>query len=333
VKAILHTRYGPPDELELKEIEKPAPRHDQVSIRIRASTVTSSDCNIRNRTFVPGLFALPSRLQSGLTKPRIHRLGMDLAGEIEAVGKDVHRFQVGDQVFGSAEPALGAYAEYLCLPEAAPLAKKPDNLTWEEAACLPLAGITALYFIRDQGNVRARQQVLIHGASGAIGTFAVQLAKYYGAQVSAVCSATNVEMVRALGADRVIDYTKEDVTKGAEEYDVILDAVNRLPYSRCKTLLKRQGLYLSTLPTPGTLLQMLVTSLGGEKKVKNGTKPANVEDLIFLGDLAKGGKLRSVIDRRYPLEQTAEAFRYVEKGHKKGSVVITVAHGNPASPG
>lgn len=328
MKAILHTRYGPPDELQLKDVDKPVPKQDEVLIRVRASTVTSSDCNIRNLTFVPGLFVLPSRLQYGVTKPRISRLGLDLAGEIEAAGKDVHRFHVRDQVFGSAEPALGAYAEYICMPEAGPLTKKPDNLTWEEAASIPLAGITALYFIRDQGNVQARQQVLINGASGAIGTFAVQLAKYYGAEVSAVCSATNVEMVRSLGADRVIDYTREDFTKGTGTYDVVFDVVNKLPYSRCKTLLKKRGLYLATLPTPETLLQMLYTSLVGDKRVKNGTKPANVEDLVFLKDLAEGGKLRPVIDRRYPLEQTAEAFRYVEKGHKKGSVVITVAHGN-----
>jgi len=331
VKAILHTRYGPPDELELQEVEKPAPRQDQVLIRIRASTVTSSDCNVRNATFVPGLIALPWRLQSGWKKPRNHRLGMDLAGEIEAVGKDVRRYRVGDQVIGSAEPALGAYAEYLCLPETGPLTKKPENLSWEQAACLPLAGITALYFIRDQGKVQAGQQVLIHGASGAIGTFAVQLARLYGAEVTAVCSAANVDMVRALGADRVIDYTKEDVTRATGSYDVILDAVNRLPYSRCRTLLKKQGLYLTTLPTPETLLHMLFAPLVGAKRVKNGTKPANAEDLVFLAELAEGGKLRSVIDRAYPLEQTAEAFKYVEQGHKKGSVVIAVALGNQAS--
>ena len=328
MKAILHTRYGPPDELQLKEVDKPVPKEDEVLIRIRASTVTSSDCNIRNLTFVPRLFVLPSRLQYGLTKPRINRLGLDLAGEIEAAGKDVHRFQVGDQVFGSTEPALGAHAEYFCMPEAGSLTKKPDNLTWEEAASIPLAGVTALYFIRDQGNVQARQEVLINGASGAIGTFAVQLAKYYGAEVTGVCSATNVEMVRSLGADRVIDYTREDFTKGTGTYDVVFDVVGKLPYSRCKTLLKKQGLYLATLPTPETLLQMLFTSLVGDKKVKNGTKPANVEDLVFLKELAEGGNLRPVIDRSYPLEQTAEAFRYVEKGHKKGNVVITVAHGN-----
>jgi NADPH:quinone reductase-like Zn-dependent oxidoreductase len=326
VKAIWHTEYGPPDELQLKEVNKPVPKDNEVLIKIRATTVTTSDCNQRNLTFAPKLFLLPMRMQFGLRKPRNPLLGLDLAGEIEAVGKSVKSFVQGDQVFGSTEPALGAHAEYICIPEDGALTKKPANMTWEEAASIPLAGITALYFIRDQGNIQAGQEVLIHGASGAIGTFAVQLASHYGAEVTGVCSTTNVEMVKSLGADKVIDYTKEDFIKTGQTYDLIFDVVGKISYSRSKRSLKKEGIYLATLPTAGTLLQMLWTSVVGDKKVKNGTKPANIEDLVFLKELTEAGKLKAVIDRRYPLEQTAEAFKYVEKGHKKGNVVITVGH-------
>jgi NADPH:quinone reductase-like Zn-dependent oxidoreductase len=330
MKAILHTEYGPPEELQLREIEKPVPRDNEVLIKIHATTVTSSDCNQRNLTFSPKLFLLPMRMQFGLTRPKNNLLGIDLAGEVAAAGKDVKRFLPGDQVFGSAEPALGAHAEYICIPEDGPLTKMPADMTWEEVAPFPLAGITALYFIRDQGNIQVGQEVLIHGASGAIGTFAVQLAKYYGAEVTGVCSTTNLEMVRSLGADRVIDYTKEDFTESSETYDVIFDVVGKLPYSRCRNSLKKEGIYLATLPTAETLLQALWTSFVGDKKVKIGTKPANVEDLDFLRELTEAGKLKAVIDRRYPLQQTAEAFRYVENGHKKGNVVIIVEHADRA---
>jgi NADPH:quinone reductase-like Zn-dependent oxidoreductase len=326
VKAIIHTAYGSPDELQLKEVEKPVPKDNEVLIRIHATTVTSSDCNLRNFTFTPKLFVLPMRMQFGFKKPKINVLGIDLAGEVEDAGKDVKRFKKGDQVFGRPDPAFGAHAEYICIPEDGVLTMKPANTTWEEAAAFPLAGNTALYFIRDQGNIQAGQEVLINGASGGIGTFAVQLAKYYGAGVTGVCSTTNVEMVKSLGADRVIDYTKEDFAKGNETYDVIFDVVGKISYSRSKSSLKKKGIYLATLPTAATLLQMVWTSMVGDKKVKNGDAVGRVEDLVFLRGLAEAGKLRAVIDRRYPLEQTAEAFRYVEKGHKKGNVVITVEH-------
>jgi 2-desacetyl-2-hydroxyethyl bacteriochlorophyllide A dehydrogenase len=324
VKAIVHTKYGPPDELELSEVEKPVPRENQVLIKIHASTVTTSDCNIRNLTFVPKLFLLPMRMQFGFMKPKNHILGFDLAGEIKAAGKDVTRFKIGDQVFGTTEPAYGAHAEYVCLPEDGVLAVKPANMTWEEAATIPVIANTALHFIRDMGNVQAGHKVLINGASGGIGTFAVQLAKYYGAEVSGVCSTTNLEMVKSLGADRVIDYTKEDFTKSGQTYDVIFDAVGKSSFSRCKGSLKEKGVYLVTLPKLAVLLQMLWTSIVGGKKVKMEGAPAKVENLLFLKELIEAGHLRTVIDRRYPLEQTAEAFRYVEKGHKKGNVVITV---------
>jgi NADPH:quinone reductase-like Zn-dependent oxidoreductase len=328
MKAIVHTAYGPPDELQLKEVEKPVPKEDEVLIRIHAATVTSSDCNLRNLTFAPTWSVLPMRMQFGLRKPRYNRLGMDLAGEIEAVGQDVTRFKKGDQVFGRPDPAFGAHAEYICIPENGVLAMKPANMTFEEAACLPLAANTALYFVRDLGKIRAGQSVLIHGASGGIGTFAVQLAKTYGAEVTGVCSTTNVEMVRSLGADRVIDYRKEDFTKRGETYDVILDVVGKTSFSRCKNSLKKDGLYLATLPTIAIILQTVWTSVIGGKKVKFGDALGKAENLVFLSELAEAGKLRAVIDRRYPLEETAEAFRYVEKGHKKGNVVLTVEHNN-----
>ena len=326
MKAIVHTRYGPPDELQLKEVEKPVPKDDEVLIRIHATTVTTSDCNIRNFTFVPKVFLLPSRMQFGFKEPRINILGLDLAGEIEAVGKDVRRFKEGDQVFGTPEPALGAHAEYICIPEDGVLTIKPANTTWEEAAPIPVAGNTALYFVRDLGNIQAGQEVLINGASGGIGTFAVQLAKYYGAEVTGVCSTTNVELVKSLGADKVIDYTKQDFTNTGQTYDVIFDAVGKSSFSRCKSSLKKKGIYLVTLPKLAVLLQMVWTSIIGSKRVKMGDAVGKLENLLFLKDLAEAGKLRAVIDRRYPLGQTAEAFRYVEKGHKKGNVVITVGH-------
>lgn len=326
MKAILHTKYGPPDELQLMEVDKPVPKEDEVLIKIHATTVTSSDCNIRNLTFVPGLFRLLSRIQLGFTTPKFNILGLDLAGEIEAIGEKVTRFSPGDSVFGSSEPDLGAHAEYICLPEDGLLTTKPANMSHEEAAAVPLAAKTALYFIRDQGNVQSGQKVLINGASGGIGTFAVQLAKYYEAEVTGVCSTTNVALVRSLGADKVIDYTKEDFTQSGEVYDVIFDVVSTNSFLRCRNSLKENGIYLSTLPTLALILQMLLTSITGSKKAKNGDAVTKTENLVFLKELIEAGKLRSVIDRRYPLEETAEAFRYVEGGHKKGNVVITVVH-------
>jgi NADPH:quinone reductase-like Zn-dependent oxidoreductase len=326
MKAIVHTKYGPPDELQVREVEKPVPKDDEVLIQIHATTVTTSDCNNRNLTFVPKLFHLPMRMQFGLLKPKNRILGFDLAGDVEAIGKDVKRFKTGDQVFGTTEPAYGAHAEYICLADDGVLTSKPANMTYEEAATIPVMANTALHFIRDLGNTQAGQKVLINGASGGIGTFAVQLAKYYGAEVTGVCGTRNVEMVRSLGADSVIDYTQEDFTQSGETYDVIFDAVGKSSFSRCKSSLERNGIYLVTIPKLAALLQMQWTSIVGSKKVKIEGAPAGVENLRFLKELAEAGKLKPVIDRRYPLEQTAEAFKYVEKGHKRGSVVITVAH-------
>jgi NADPH:quinone reductase-like Zn-dependent oxidoreductase len=324
VKAILHTKYGPPEELQLKEVEKPVPKENEVLIKIHATTVTTSDCNIRNLTFVPKYLWLPIRMQFGFRKPKNDILGFDLAGEVEAVGKDVTRFKAGDQIFGVTEPAFGAHAEYICLPEDGVLAEKPANMTYEEVATIPVIANTALHFLRDMGHVQAGDKILINGASGGIGTFAVQLAKHFGADVTGVCGSTNLELVKSLGADAVIDYTKEDFTKTGETYDVIFDAVGKSSFSRCKSSLTQKGIYLDTLPRFTTLLQVLWTSRIGGKKVKMEGAPAKVENLLFLKELIEAGKLITVIDRRYPLDQTAEAFRYVEQGHKAGNVVINV---------
>jgi NADPH:quinone reductase-like Zn-dependent oxidoreductase len=324
MKAIVHTKYGPPDELQLMEVEKPVPKDNEVLIKIHATTVTTTDCNARNFTFVPESFMLFARLMFGFKKPRINILGIDLAGEIEAVGKGVKLFKVGDQVFGSPGTKFGGHAEYVCVPDKGALAIKPANMSWEEAASLSLAGNTALFFIRDLAKIQSGQKILIHGASGAIGTYAVQLAKYYGAEVTGVCSGTNAGMVRSLGADNVIDYTKEDFTKSDERYDFIFGVVGKTTFSQCKGILKPKGTYLENMMEVRDFLKVLWTSIAGGKKIKGGVSAERAENLNFFVELIESGKLKPVIDRIYPLEKTAEAFLYVEQGHKKGNVIITI---------
>ncbi len=324
MKAIVHTKYGPPDELQLKEVQKPVPGDNEVLIKIHATTVTTTDCNARNFTFVPKSFMFFARIMFGFKKPKINVLGIDLAGEIEAAGKNVKLFKEGDQVFGSPGTKFGGHAEYSCVPENGALAIKPPDMSWEDAASICLAGNTALYFIRDLAKIRAGQKILIHGASGAIGSYAVQLAKYYGAEVTGVCSGANAAMVKSLGADKVIDYTKEDFSKSNERYDFVFDVVGKTTFSQCKGILKPKGIYLENMMEVKDFLKVLWTSIVGGKKIKGGVSTETAENLNFFIELIESGKLKPVIDRIFPLEKTAEAFQYVEQGHKKGNVIITI---------
>jgi len=322
MKAIMYTKYGPPDVLQLKEIEKPTPKDNEVLVKVCATTVGTGDVKVRSFKNVPTVFWLPYRLYLGLRKPKRTILGMELAGEVESVGKDVKRFRKGDQVFAnSPQGSWGAYAQYICLSEEEVVATKPANMSYEEAAAVPYMGLSALFYLR-KGNTQKGHKVLINGASGSVGTYAVQLAKYFGAEVTEVCSTTNLELVKSLGADRVIDYTQEDFAKNGQTYNLIFDAVGKSSFSHCKVSLKPNGIYLSSLPTLQLFLQMLWASKIGSKKALY-LDPVNTnQDLIFLKELLEAGKLRAVIDRRYPFEQISEAHRYVDKGHKKGNVKV-----------
>jgi len=303
MKAIVATKYGPPEVLQLQEIAKPVPRDHEILVKVHATTVNAGDSRMRSFT-VPPVFWLPARIALGLRKPRNSILGMELSGEIEAVGKNVTRFKVGDSIFASTFKAnFGAHAEFKCLPEDGAVALKPVNASYQEAATLAIGANTAMSFLK-KGNIQPGKKVLIYGASGSVGTFAVQLAKYFGAEVIGVCSSTNVDMVRSLGADKVIDYMKEDFTKSGEIYDMIFDTVGKTTPSQCKRLLNNSGVYLNS--------------------VSGGTVVPRFEDLVLLKELTEKRRLKPVIDRCYPFEQMVEAHRYVDQGRKKGNVVITL---------
>ena len=327
MKAILHTQYGAPDLLKLKEVDKPAPKDNEVLIAIHATTVSTGDCNVRNFTFVTKSMLPIAKLMFGIGKPwKARVLGTELAGAVERVGKDVTRFKTGDRVIASSGAAGGGHAEYACLPEVGAVALKPDSLSWEQAVAIPFGANTALYFLRDLGKIRAGQDLLIIGASGAIGSAGVQLAKHFGARVTGVCSGPNVELVTELGADNVIDYTREDFTKSANTYDLIFDVVGATTFDRCRRSLKPDGVFLQNIMELSDVVRVLWTSITGGKKIKGGVAIGNMANMGLITALAAAGKLKPVIDRSYPLEQIAEAFKYVEQGHKKGNVVITVAH-------
>ncbi len=313
MKAVICTKYGSPEVLEIHEIEKPAPRPDELLIKIFATTVHIGDTKIRR--LAPGLgpvadffFKPLMRIILGFRGPRKKILGMELSGEIEKIGENVTRFKVGDSVFASTEFQLGAYAQFRCFAENGVVALKPKNMTHEEAAPVSNGGITALIHLR-KADIKKEEKVLIYGASGSVGTYAIQIAKYYGAEVTAVCSSQNLELVKSIGADKVIDYTKLDFTGNGETYDVIYDAVGKIEKSKRKKSLSKLGRYLNVLNPSGNI------------KLK-------AEDLLFLKELCEAGKLKTVIDRVYPLEEIIEAHAYVDKGHKKGNVVITVEHGS-----
>ena len=322
MKAIECTKYGPPEVLQLTEVEKPSPKNNEVLIKIYATVVGPGECAARKSDpFIIRFF-------TGLTRPKRTIPGAELAGEIEAAGKDVKRFKEGDQVFGSNVIGAGTYAEYICLPEEGTLVIKPVNMTYEQAAAVPVGGLTALYLLR-KGNIQSGQKVLINGAGGSIGTYAIQIAKYYDAEVTGVDSTKKLDMLRSIGADHVIDYTQEDFTKSGVSYDVIFDVVGKSSFSGSIRSLKQNGRYLLANPGMSHLVRGLWTSKTSSKKVISGaTATHKAEDLVFLKELIESGKIKSVIDRRYALEQMVEAHRYVDSGHKKGTIAITVEHNN-----
>ena len=329
MKAIVYTEYGSPDVLHLAEIEKPTPKDNEILIKIHARPVGFGDILARDLAFskfhMPALLWLPTKLIMGISKPRMKILGAELAGEVEAIGNAVTQFKVGDQVFGYPGQSFGANAEYICMKENGVVAIKPDNMSYEEAACVPYGAMTALSLLRRM-NIQSGQKVLINGASGAIGAAAVQIAKHYGAEVTGVCGTARLDYVKALGADKVVDYTKEDFTQNGETYDLIMDILGKVSFSKVKGSLNANGRCLYASFKMKQLLQMLWTKFVGDKKVICAIAPDNREDLMTVKELVEVGKIKTIVDKCYLLEQTAEAHRYYESGQVKGKVVITSAH-------
>lgn len=325
MKAIVCEKYGPPEVLQLMEIEKPTPGKNDVLIKIKATSVNAADCNLRGLTYIPKGFKTFMKLMFGFNKPRISVQGSNLAGIVEAVGSEVKTFKPGDQVFGANATRLGAYAEYACWPETGTLVHKPEALSFEEATLIPYGAHTALYFLRDRAKIKPGQKVLINGASGGVGMFAVQIARYFGAEVTGVCSASNVEFVRSLGAHYVVNYQKEDFTANGKNYDVIMDVVvGQISFAKYRNSLKPGGLYLAVAGGVGDMFTAMFSSLFCSRKLIFGTPPNRKEDLIFLTQLIEAGHLKMPIDHVFSLEQTAEAHRFFENTKRRGGVVITI---------
>jgi len=334
MKAVMRTEYGAPDVLYLTEVEKPTPKDNEVLVRVHANSVNFGDTFMRDfKKVTPRTFTMPSplwfitRLLLGVRKPRMKILGNEFSGVVESVGKEVSKFKEGEAVFGYLGQSMGANAEYLTIAENGLIVHKPDNLAFEEVACIPYGAITALALLR-KANIQPGQKVLINGASGSIGSAALQLAKHYGAEVTGVCGTPRMEMVRALGADHVIDYSREDFTQNGETYDLIFDVMNKTSFQRCKTSLTEQGIYLLVSFKIPQLLQMLRTARGNGKKVICALSDESIEDLREAKELAEAGVLKAIVDRSFPMEQAAEAHRYMESGQKRGSVVITMQADN-----
>jgi NADPH:quinone reductase-like Zn-dependent oxidoreductase len=329
MRAVVYDTYGPPEVLRLEDVERPAPKEDEILVRIRATAVTRADCATREANRRSGLAVmLISRSISGVRRPKQRILGSELAGEVEAVGGAVEEFAVGDPVFGTSGFRFGAYAEFICMRESARIAHKPTGMSFEEAAAVCDGGLNALWCLR-LSTLTKGQRILIYGASGAIGTAAVQLAKYFGADVTAVCSTKNLELVRSLGADRVVDYTREDFTRNGETYDVIFDAVGKHSFRRCRDSLDRGGSYLATDGLRNLILALWTSRIGDKKVIFSIPPRYTKQDVLFLKELIEAGKYRAVIDRCYPLEDVIDATRYVETEQKTGNVVLTIG-GDPA---
>lgn len=322
MKAIVCLKYGPPDVLQLQEVPKPAPKDHEILVKIHAAAATSGDARVRGLN-VPFGFGLMTRAIFGFTKPRNPIFGMDFAGEVESVGQNVSSFKIGDRVFGSSD-AFGAYAEYLTISEEKAVTQMPAHLGYEEAAAIPFGATASLVYLRDLGKIDRGQTILINGASGSLGTAAVQLGKYFGAEVTGVCSTSNMEMVKELGADTVIDYTKENFTDRDENYNIIFDTVGKTSFSACKGSLKTEGRFLMAVAGIPQFLKVLWTSMASRKKAVAGVAIATKEDINVVKEMVDTGELQPVIDRSYPLEKTAEAHEYIDRGHKKGNVVINI---------
>jgi NADPH:quinone reductase-like Zn-dependent oxidoreductase len=332
MKAVVYTQYGPPEVLHVQEMDKPVPGAKEVLVKIYAASVNYGDLTGRNFKNIPArqfhmsrLLWFPAKLMFGLNKPRQNVLGSEFSGRIESVGAEVKKFKAGDEVFGYRGQSMGAYAQYLCMPESATLALKPVNISNEEAAVIPYGAIMSLNLLK-KVNIQSGQKVLINGASGSIGSFAVQFAKYYGADVTGVCGTPRIDFVKALGADKVIDYRKEDFTRNNEKYDIIFDVLGKSSFAKCKKVLNENGRYLLASFKLKQLWQMLQTKLAGNKRVICALSVDKPENLEFIRELVEKEKIKSIVDRIFEMEQAAEAHRYVESGEKKGSIVISMNH-------